>query len=240
MRTEHISRQYDLELDELGRKLGEFGSTVEAEIAATIAAVKNLGLRIPVANQAKADAAAMHRAVEYHAILIIVRRQPMAVDLREILGAFKTSQHLEQVRYFAGAIARQACAVDRTGCPRLLLAEFERLLELVRNHHRATLAAYLARDINGSASTSLRSSQIIQSCDAFIGRVLVLMKSGPDRISIGAVLLNCSHHIAGICKQLNCVAETAYFVVEGRPPSPNATIDDAPPIALRLPMFDEV
>jgi phosphate transport system protein len=233
MRSEHTSTQYDFEFDELGRKLCEFGSTVEEEVAVAIAAIKNISLATQIANKAKADAAAaLHRELEYHAILMIARRQPLAVDLREIVGAFKTSQHLDQVRHFAEAIAHHARALDKTRCPRCLLAEFAGLLELVRNHLRATLDAYVARDLNRSAVASVRGKEIAKSSAALVNRVLVLMKSGSDKISVGAPLLICIDDIVGICNQLNRVAETAYFVVEACFPSGDWRVDDAPSIAL--------
>lgn len=233
MRTEHISKQYDLELDELDRKLREFGGIVEQEISTAIDAIRNAGFAIQVANEARTDAAAtLRREIEHYAVLMIARRQPMAADLREIVGAFKICQHLDQVRHFAKAVARHARSVNKSRCPRLLLADFERLLEQVRNHHWATLDTYAARDANRSTITSVKAREILKASTAFVNRVVILMKYSPDKISVGAPLLMSIDDIAGICNQLDRVAETVYFVVEGQFPAGYWRVDDAPSIAL--------
>ena len=53
----------------------------------------------------------LQREIEEHAILTIARRQPMAVDLREIVAAIRISADLERVGDLAKNIAKRAVVV---------------------------------------------------------------------------------------------------------------------------------
>ena len=54
---------------------------------------------------------ALQREIEERAILTIARRQPMAVDLREIVGALRVSNDLERIGDLAKNIAKRVIAL---------------------------------------------------------------------------------------------------------------------------------
>ena len=53
----------------------------------------------------------LQREIEEQAILTIARRQPMAVDLREIIGAIRIAGDLERVGDLAKNIAKRALVI---------------------------------------------------------------------------------------------------------------------------------
>ena len=54
----------------------------------------------------------LQREIEEKAILTIARRQPMAVDLRDIVGALRVSNDLERIGDLAKNIAKRVMALD--------------------------------------------------------------------------------------------------------------------------------
>ena len=54
----------------------------------------------------------LQREIEEKAILTIARRQPMAVDLREIVGALRVVNDLERIGDLAKNIAKRVGALD--------------------------------------------------------------------------------------------------------------------------------
>ena len=56
---------------------------------------------------------ALQREIEEKAILTIARRQPMAIDLREIVGALRVSNDLERIGDLAKNIAKRVVATER-------------------------------------------------------------------------------------------------------------------------------
>ena len=96
--VEHTTRAFDLELQELARKIVDMGRSDDEQIAnATEALLKRdtaLARRVIAADDL---IDAQQRDIEEKTIAVIARRQPMAVDLREIVGALRISNDLERV-----------------------------------------------------------------------------------------------------------------------------------------------
>jgi hypothetical protein len=91
----HTTRAFDTALQELARKIVDMGRLDYEQIAAATEALVKcdtaLASRVIAADD-RLDA--LQRDIEEKAIAIIARRQPMAVDLREIVGALRISNDL--------------------------------------------------------------------------------------------------------------------------------------------------
>jgi PhoU domain len=91
----HTTRAFDTALQELARKIVDMGRLDDEQIAAATEALVKcdtaLASRVIAADD-RLDA--LQRDIEEKAIAIIARRQPMAVDLREIVGALRISNDL--------------------------------------------------------------------------------------------------------------------------------------------------
>ena len=90
MLNEHTAKAFDADLQELTRKVAEMGGLAEREVADAIEALAKrdtvLAKRVVAADPA---IDALQQEIEEKAILTIARRQPMAVDLREVVGALR-------------------------------------------------------------------------------------------------------------------------------------------------------
>src|SRR5204862_5196939 len=105
MMNEHTAKAFDSDLQELTRKVAEMGGLAEREIADSIQALTrrdtNLAMRV-VAADPTIDA--LQQEIEEKAVLTSARRQPMAVDLREVVAALRASKGLERVGDVAATI----------------------------------------------------------------------------------------------------------------------------------------
>jgi len=94
---EHTTRAFDSDLHELARKIAEMGRLDGEQIADAIDALAKrdtaLAKRVIAADD---QVDALQREIEEKAATTIARGQPMAVDLREILGALRISNDLER------------------------------------------------------------------------------------------------------------------------------------------------
>ncbi|MBX8828243.1 PhoU domain-containing protein, partial [Ochrobactrum sp. SFR4] len=70
------------------------------------------------------------REIDEKAVMIIAKRQPMAVDLREIIGAIRISADLERVGDMGKNIAKRVSAVSETRQSVKLYRGLETLAEL--------------------------------------------------------------------------------------------------------------
>src|ERR1700719_2481007 len=64
---------------------------------------------------------ALQREIEEKAVLTIARRQPMAVDLRAIVGALRLANDLERIGDLAKNIAKRVGAISGDFHPQKLL-----------------------------------------------------------------------------------------------------------------------
>src|SRR5437016_5680573 len=90
--TEHTSKAFDLDLRELTRMVEEMGARVLKQIADSLDALANsdtdLGQRAITVDP---EIDSLQHEIEEKTVLTIARRQPMAIDLREIIGAVRIS-----------------------------------------------------------------------------------------------------------------------------------------------------
>src|SRR6516225_645375 len=98
MASEHTAKAFDSDLQELTRMVAEMGGLAERMIVESVDALVRhdvaLGQRV-VAADLEIDN--MQRTIEERAVTTIARRQPMAIDLREIVGAMRVAIDLERI-----------------------------------------------------------------------------------------------------------------------------------------------
>src|SRR5690349_2582236 len=93
---EHTVKQFDTELSQLERRVLELGGLAESQLSAALDALQkrdtDAAERI-IAKDPDLDEA--ERKIEASALSILVRRQPMANDLRYVFGSVKIAGSLE-------------------------------------------------------------------------------------------------------------------------------------------------
>src|ERR1044072_4122177 len=108
MASEHTAKAFDNDLQELTRLVAEMGGLVERMIVESVDALVRrdaaLGKNV-VAADVEVDP--LRRVIEERAVLTIARPQPMAVDLREIVGAMRVAIDLERIGDLAKNIGKR-------------------------------------------------------------------------------------------------------------------------------------
>ena len=113
--NEHTAKAFDADLQELTRMVAEMGGLAEKQIADAVGALARRDAeraKRVIETDAKIDA--LQREIEEKAVLTIARRQPMAVDLREIVSALRIANDLERIGDLAKNIAKRVAARPAT------------------------------------------------------------------------------------------------------------------------------
>ena len=151
---DHTVHAYDDELTDLARKIAEMGGLAEEQIAAAVAALAANDVALAqevIEKDQRIDR--LQREVEDGAILMIARRQPMALDLRDIVGAMHIARDLERVGDHAKNTAKRVFAVEGSfAIPRLVVG-VEHIAELSLGALKSVLDAY-ARAMRQPRATS--------------------------------------------------------------------------------------
>ncbi|MGB3506977.1 MAG: PhoU domain-containing protein, partial [Xanthobacteraceae bacterium] len=113
MAFEHTAKAFDSDLQELTRLVAEMGGLAERQIVESVDALVRRDVSTAsrvVASDGEIDK--LQRDLESHAVLTIARRQPMAVDLRQIVGAMRTATDLERIGDLAKNNAKRVMQLD--------------------------------------------------------------------------------------------------------------------------------
>jgi len=214
--SDHTVTAYDKELEVLGRKIAEMGGIAEKMLSDAMDALSNLDLDLAertVASDPRLDI--LQRDIEEQAILTIAKRQPMAVDLREIIAAIRVSGDLERVGDLAKNIAKRTLKIAAE--PRIPRA----IVGLRTMHENAAmllkdvLDAYAERDVERARSVWTRDVQLDALEDSVFRDLLTFMMEDPRNISFCTHLLFCSKNIERIGDHSTNIAETVVYLVTG-------------------------
>jgi len=218
MMNEHTAKAFDSDLQELTRKVAEMGGLAEREIADSIQALTrrdiDLAMRV-IASDPTIDA--LQREIEEKAILTIARRQPMAVDLREIVGALRVANDLERIGDLAKNIAKRVNALEGDFQPTKLMRGVEHMAALVLNQTKVVLDAYAARDIVAAVTVWKGDEEIDSLCTSLFRELLTYMMEDPRNITFCIHLMFCAKNIERMGDHATNIAETVHYMVDGRP-----------------------
>ena len=217
--TDHTHRAFDLDLQELIRMVAEMGGLAEKQIGAAMDALDRRDAtfaRKVVGEDQRIDA--LQREIEEKTILVIARRQPMAVDLREIVAALRVSNDLERIGDLAKNIAKRVVALDVDFHPQQILRGVEHMAELVLAQIKDVLDSFARRDAAKALAVWRGDEEIDAVNNSLFRELLTYMMEDPRNISFCIHLLFCAKNIERMGDHATNIAETVYYMVEGRPP----------------------
>ena len=144
---EHIVRSFDAELENLTRQVSEMGGVAEKMFGDVTAALVRGDMELAqsvIAADRRLDA--LQREVEEQAILMLVRRQPMAIDLRETVAAIRISGDLERIGDLSKNVGKRVLAMTGHMHPQRIVASVEHMSELCQEQLKDVLDAYVRKD----------------------------------------------------------------------------------------------
>jgi phosphate transport system protein len=216
--SEHTMKAFDADLEELSRMVAEMGGLAEKEIADSVVALvrrdADLAQRV-IAIDPTVDA--LQRSIEEKVILTIARRQPMAVDLRDIVGSLRVSNDLERIGDLAKNIAKRVLVLDGDMVFAQVIRGVEEMTKLVLGQLKQVLDAYASRDVVKALEVWHRDEEIDAVNNSLFRELLTYMMEDPRNITFCTHLLFCTKNIERMGDHATNIAETVHYMVEGRP-----------------------
>ena len=214
--AQHIVTSYDQELEALGRRIAEMGGIAEKMLSDAMDALTALDVDLAqavVASDPRLDV--LQRDIESASIMTIARRQPMAVDLREIVAAIRVSGDLERVGDLAKNIAKRAMLIaNEQRVPRAVVG-LRHMNELAANQLKDVLDAYAERDVERAQAVWTRDAELDALENSIFRDLLTHMMEDPRNISFCTHLLFCSKNIERVGDHTTNIAETVFYLVTG-------------------------
>ncbi|QND15710.1 phosphate signaling complex protein PhoU [Rhizobium leguminosarum bv. trifolii] len=228
MASTHIFSAYDDDLKFLSRRISEMGGLAEQMVAEAVRALVNgdtaLAQKV-ISDDVILDHA--EREIGDKAIVTIARRQPMASDLREIMGSIRIAADLERVGDLGKNTAKRVIAVQSTGVPRKLARGLEHLSELALVQLKEVLDVYTNRSADKANAIRERDNEIDAMYTSLFRELLTYMMEDPRNITSCTHLLFCAKNIERIGDHATNIAETIFYMTTGAQPEGDRPKDDS-------------
>ena len=226
MASEHIVKSFDDQLKRLENLIAEMGGLAEMQLADAIEAMSQRDLeraaKVTAADQRIDD---LEVLVDQEAVSLLALRQPMARDLREIVGALKAASMLERIGDYAKNVAKRTAALAEM--PPVPSAQtVVRLGVLAQQMIKDVLDAYIARDADKAEVVRHRDKELDALYTSIFRELLTYMMEDPRSITACTHLLFIAKNIERIGDHATNIAEVVVFLVHGRTPTDQRPKED--------------
>jgi phosphate transport system protein len=213
---EHTVQSFDVELRELQTKIVEMGGIAEKMLADAMDALTRRDVRMAqqiIVADARLDG--LQRDLDDRAISMIARRQPVAVDLRDIFVASQIAGDIERVGDLVKNVAKRTVAMEGQFPPQKLLTGLRNMSLLALQQFKTVLDAYVQRDIDAAVAVWSNDGEIDNVYNSLFRELLTYMMEDPRNISFCTHLLFSAKNVERIGDHATNIAERVYYVISG-------------------------
>jgi phosphate transport system protein len=216
--AEHISKQFDMELETIRTRVLQMGGLVEQQILAAIDALMSGDIAKfdkVIAEDALVNS--MEVTIDDDCQHIIARRQPAASDLRIIITVIKTITDLERIGDEAQKIARMGKTIyqsERYQMPRF--REIRKMAEVALAMLRRALDAFARLDATAALELAEEDMRLDDDFAAELRQLITFMMEDPRTISMSIDTLFISKAIERIGDHAKNISEYVVYLVKGK------------------------
>ncbi len=145
---------------------------------------------------------------------LIMRYQPMAQDLRQILASMRVASDLERIGDTAESIARRVVALGDK--PVLAVRRISVLANLVLDRFDRLIEAYETRSVISADDIREHDDDVDQAYLSASGDILSMMEGDPSFVRCGAQLLSIAKCFERVGDRLTNIAEQILYEVDGK------------------------
>jgi phosphate transport system protein len=214
--TDHVIKQYEEELRRLRQMVLSMGTLAGEQLDAAIAATERpdaaLASRV-VEREPGADR--LQHQIDGLVIRLLALRQPVAIDLRDILSALRIANELQRICDYAENMAKRLLALGDTAV--------EARPSLVRVGRFATtmvkdaMQAYAAEDAQKAKEVWGRDRELDAMYTLLFRELVLFMIEDSRRITAGTHLMFIARDIERIGDRATNIAEAVRYLVSGIP-----------------------
>lgn len=226
--TDHISRRFNKDIEDLRNNVLAMGGLVEAQLARAISAIvsgdSELGLKVAKDDYKVND---LEVSIDEECGRIIATRQPAASDLRLIVAIIKTITDLERIGDEAekiGFLASKLAGMDR---PSDSYSEIRMLGNHVAQMLRDAMNAFARLDVNEAYRVAQEDEAVDEEYEAIVRQCITFMMEDPQSIKRVMNVTWCARSLERIGDHAKNICEYVVYMVQGRDVR-HTTLSDTP------------
>ena len=211
----HIVKSFAQDLQHLRDLMARMGGIVENQVSlATRAVVEQDASLASRAVEQDPQVDALERETEAFVIRMLALRQPVAIDLRQIVAALKITGDLERIGDYATNVAKRGIVLSQSSLP-YSMTGIAHMSRLVQENLKLTIDAIGEGDA-GKAMQVWNSDRAVDDIyNAIFRELITYMMEDPRSISSCAHLLFIAKNLERVGDHATNIAENVYYAATG-------------------------
>ena len=213
--TGHTVKSYEEEMQSLNDNLVMMGSLTESQMADAMAAVIKVdkdSVDKIVQNDGKINE--LRSVIDNQITTVLVKRAPMAVDLRITISSMKISHDLERIGDLAKSVAKKVKPLP-VDLPDELIGSLRMLGDLVQKQLKDALDAYLNKSKDKAIEIWKKDEQVDDLTNLAMNEVATYLQKDKKNLEMATHLLFVTKNIERAGDHITNIAESLYYLIEG-------------------------
>lgn len=214
---EHISRQFNEELEDVRSKVLQMGGLVEQQLANAVRALVHGDpgrAKDVVANDQGVNALEME--IDEECTRIVARRQPAASDLRLVMAVVKTVNDLERIGDEVKRVAKMVESELAGTLEEDIRQEIEHMGSLVREMLRQVLDAFARIDVDTAVLVGKADHKVDIKYESITRQAITYMAQDPKSIPDMLRVLWAARALERVGDRCENIAEYVIYMMIGK------------------------
>jgi phosphate transport system protein len=215
--NDHLSKQFDLELENIRTSILQMGGLVEQQVAAAIDAFAtgNLGAMQKVIETDR-EVDSLEVTIDENCTLLIARRQPTARDLRLVMAVSRIVTDLERIGDKAAKIARMSQKLYETERHHFPpLSDIRHCGQLAINMLKSSLDSLARMDIETARQAIREDAAIDAGFNGVVRQLVTYMMEDPRTIGEALDIIWIAKAIERVGDHASNIAESVVYIISG-------------------------
>ncbi|EOR23961.1 phosphate signaling complex protein PhoU [Cytobacillus oceanisediminis] len=211
-----IRENFEKKLEELKGKISEMGEMSIASLEEAFDALKTQDVEIALnVIEEDTDIDNLESEINHFAIWLMAKEQPVARDLRVVIGVIKISSEIERVADFAVNIAKATIKIGKT--PSLLdITQLERMKELSIEMLKKAIKSFIEEDIVLAKEISKLEDQVDDYYLETYKKLTAYLSEHPEETNQLVQLLFINRYLERTADHITNMAESTGYLIKGK------------------------
>lgn len=214
---QHISKQFDDELENVRSKVFELGGLVERQLADGLSSLIEGDMelaRAVIENEIQVNTYEV--TIDQECTNILARRQPAAGDLRMVTAIFKTITDLERIGDEAEKIAKMSLVLAEKQGPKSYYIGINAMGNLVSKMLNETLDAFARMDSKDAVHVAGKEPESDEQYSVILRQLITYMMEDTRNISGALDAVMAARALERIADHCRNICEYTIYLVEGK------------------------